>query len=76
MSVHKTHLRPMVRGKFPVEDAEALAQNLNRVLTDTALCAKLKANARRLVQEYSFKKSCNLLEDCIVTNFQKTEPGK
>ncbi len=49
----------------PISDPEALAQNLNRALSDGELRNKLKRNARRLAEKFSLQRSCEQFEVTI-----------
>ena len=49
-----------------VEDARALAENVQRVMVDDKLRSQLKDNARKLADQYSLKKSCEQFEKALV----------
>lgn len=49
----------------PVGDSKALAQNLNRALSDEGLRNQLKRNARSLAEKFSFQTSCEQFEKTL-----------
>jgi len=49
----------------PIEDSQALAANVSRVISDQGLFQKLKENARYLAQNYSIEKSKEQFEKTI-----------
>jgi len=54
-----------------IEDAQGLAQNLNRLMDDPSLQKKLQKNARLLAEQYSLERSCELFGDALITLTQK-----
>lgn len=55
----------------PIEDAEALAQNIHRVLSDSTLRSRLQIEGRRLAENFSLQKSCEKFEKFLLAFCQQ-----
>lgn len=49
----------------PIEDWQALGENMNRVLNDQVLREALQVKARQLAKQYSFEESCQKFEHIL-----------
>ncbi len=52
----------------PIEDSDALAENLNQVLYDTEMMLQLSQNGRLLSEQFSWEKSCSAFKQFIENN--------